>query len=83
MEYRNLCDSLVVVWEYFISRNTVLLVGDGEEVSRGQLLVDGALDLHDILRVRGLEAFADHMICAVQSVYRLQGVRIDSKHIEE
>ena len=68
--------------EYFISRSSILLVSDGEEVDRGSLIIDGVLDLHDILRVRGLEALANYMIIAVQSVYRLQGVKIDSKHIE-
>lgn len=44
--------------------------------------MDGDPDLHDILRVLGLEALAHYMISEIQQVYRLQGVRIDNKHLE-
>lgn len=68
--------------EYLVSRSKHVIVNEGDFVRKGDLLMDGDPDLHDILRVRGLEALAHYMISEIQQVYRLQGVRIDNKHLE-
>lgn len=57
-------------------------VFEGEHVERGEIIADGALDPHDILRLLGVNALADYIINEVQDVYRLQGVKINDKHIE-
>ena len=51
-------------------------------VNRGETIVDGAVDPHDILRLQGIEALARYIVQEVQEVYRLQGVKISDKHIE-
>ncbi|QMV45654.1 DNA-directed RNA polymerase subunit beta/beta' [Wolbachia pipientis] len=68
--------------EYLVSRSKHVIVNEGDFVRKGDLLMDGDPDLHDILRVLGLEALAHYMISEIQQVYRLQGVRIDNKHLE-
>ncbi len=68
--------------EYSIPKTKHLLVQDGDEVRAGDLIVDGSLVPHDILDTRGIEALTQYMTREVQSVYRLQGVKIDDKHIE-
>jgi DNA-directed RNA polymerase subunit beta' len=55
---------------------------DGEEVAKGEVIADGPLSPHDILRLQGVEALADYITNEVQEVYRLQGVVINDKHIE-
>ena len=55
---------------------------DGQVVNRGELIVDGAVDPHDILRLRGIEALAVTSSTKCGRVYRLQGVKINDKHIE-
>ena len=55
---------------------------DGQVVNRGEIIVDGSVDPHDILRLQGIEALARYIVQEVQEVYRLQGVRISDKHIE-
>ncbi|OEY86832.1 DNA-directed RNA polymerase subunit beta' [Wolbachia pipientis] len=75
-------DNQVPPVEYLVSRNKHIIVNEGDFVRKGDLLMDGDPDLHDILRVMGLEALAHYMISEVQQVYRLQGVRIDNKHLE-
>ncbi|HER20301.1 MAG TPA: DNA-directed RNA polymerase subunit beta', partial [Chromatiales bacterium] len=57
-------------------------VFEGEYVSRGEVIVDGELSPHDILRLRGIEEMASYLTKEVQDVYRLQGVKINDKHIE-
>jgi DNA-directed RNA polymerase subunit beta' len=57
-------------------------VFEGEYVSRGEVIVDGELSPHDILRLRGVEEMASYLTKEVQDVYRLQGVKINDKHIE-
>ncbi|HES75639.1 MAG TPA: DNA-directed RNA polymerase subunit beta', partial [bacterium] len=57
-------------------------VFEGEHVNRGEVIVDGELSPHDILRLRGVEAMASYLSKEVQDVYRLQGVKINDKHIE-
>ncbi len=68
--------------EYSIPKTKHLLVQDGDEVRSGDLIVDGSLVPHDILETRGIEALSEYMTREVQGVYRLQGVKIDDKHIE-
>lgn len=57
-------------------------VFEGEYIEKGELIVDGPEDPHDILRLKGILALANYMVSEVQEVYRLQGVKINDKHIE-
>ena len=57
-------------------------VFEGEHVERGELIAEGALNPHDILRLLGVSALANYIVNEVQDVYRLQGVKINDKHIE-
>jgi DNA-directed RNA polymerase subunit beta' len=57
-------------------------VFEGERVERGEVIVDGELDPHDILRLRGATVLAEYHVQEIQEVYRLQGVSINDKHIE-
>src|SRR5690606_38027788 len=68
--------------EYMIAKSKHLFVSEGDYVKRGDVLVDGSLVPHDILRILGIEAFTRYMVDEVQKVYRMQGVKIDDKHIE-
>lgn len=68
--------------EYFIPRGKHITVNEGNHVQKGDLLMDGNPVPHDILRVMGVEALAKYMITEIQQVYRLQGVKMDNKHIE-
>jgi DNA-directed RNA polymerase subunit beta' len=68
--------------EYMVSKSKHLFVGEGDYVKRGDILVDGSLVPHDILRILGIKAFTNFMVSEVQKVYRMQGVKIDDKHIE-
>jgi DNA-directed RNA polymerase subunit beta' len=68
--------------EYLIPKGKHIAVQEGDMVQKGDLLIDGSPVPHDILAVMGVEALADFMINEVQEVYRLQGVKINDKHIE-
>jgi DNA-directed RNA polymerase subunit beta' len=68
--------------EYLIPKGRHLAVHEGDFVRRGDPLLDGALVPHDILDVLGVEALAEYLINEIQDVYRLQGVKINDKHIE-
>ncbi len=68
--------------EYLIAKDKHLLVHDGQVVNKGELIVDGPADPHDLLRLLGIEELARYIIDEVQDVYRLQGVKINDKHIE-
>lgn len=68
--------------EYTISKNKHLFFGDGDLVKKGDVLVDGNLVPHDILKILGMQAFTNYIVNEVQKVYRMQGVKIDDKHIE-
>ncbi|MHC8509384.1 MAG: DNA-directed RNA polymerase subunit beta' [Rhodospirillales bacterium] len=68
--------------EYLAPKGKHLSVQEGDYVDIGDPLMDGDLAPHDILRVLGVEALADYLIDEVQKVYRLQGVKINDKHIE-
>jgi DNA-directed RNA polymerase subunit beta' len=59
-----------------------LSVFEGEQVARGEMIAEGEPNPHDILRLRGVEPLANYLVREIQDVYRLQGVKIDDKHIE-
>jgi len=67
---------------YLIVRGKHLSVMEGDYVRSGEPLMDGSADPHDILRVKGLKELARYLVDEVQEVYRLQGVKINDKHIE-
>ncbi len=68
-------ESLIPKWRH-------LSVFEGEQVSRGEVIAEGEPTPHDILRLRGAESLADYLVREIQDVYRLQGVKINDKHIE-
>ena len=68
--------------EYMIPKNRHVTVFERDYVKRGELLVDGHPVPHEILRILGVEALASYLINEIQEVYRLQGVKINDKHIE-
>ncbi|MEQ8357312.1 MAG: DNA-directed RNA polymerase subunit beta' [Kiloniellaceae bacterium] len=68
--------------EYLIPKGKHISVQEGDYVQVGDMLLDGNPVPHDILEVLGVEALADYLIDEIQSVYRLQGVKINDKHIE-
>jgi DNA-directed RNA polymerase subunit beta' len=57
-------------------------VFEGERVERGEVISEGELNPHDILRLKGVTALAEYLVKEIQDVYRLQGVKINDKHIE-
>ncbi|MBB3225289.1 DNA-directed RNA polymerase beta' subunit [Massilia umbonata] len=65
-----------------ITKDKQVLVHDGQVVNKGEMIVDGPADPQDILRLLGIEALARYIVDEVQDVYRLQGVKINDKHIE-
>ena len=68
--------------EFLVPKDRSLTVFEGESVERGEILSEGPLDPHDILRVQGIAALARFLISEIQEVYHLQGVKINDKHIE-
>src|SRR3546814_7360635 len=68
--------------EYMIPKGKHISVQEGDYVQKGDLLMDGNPVPHDILSVLGVEALANYLTNEVQDVYRLQGVKINDKHIE-
>jgi DNA-directed RNA polymerase subunit beta' len=68
--------------EYLIPKDKHVMAHDGQVVNKGEILVDGPADPHDILRLLGVEALVRYITDEVQDVYRLQGVKINDKHIE-
>ena len=68
--------------DYLIAKDKHVTVHDGQVVQKGETIVDGPSDPHDILRLQGIEPLARYIINEVQDVYRLQGVKINDKHIE-
>ena len=71
-----------VAHEYLIPKDKHVMAHDGQVVNKGEMIVDGPADPHDILRLLGVEALARYITDEVQDVYRLQGVKINDKHIE-
>jgi DNA-directed RNA polymerase subunit beta' len=69
-------------YEELIPKWRTLNVFEGETVERGEVIADGEPNPHDILRLQGIEALANYLVREIQDVYRLQGVKINDKHIE-
>ena len=69
-------------YEELIPKWRHLNVFEGEQVTRGEIIADGEPNPHDILRLKGAAALADYLVREIQDVYRLQGVKINDKHIE-
>ncbi|MBY4598684.1 DNA-directed RNA polymerase subunit beta' [bacterium BD-1] len=70
------------VWDELIPKEKNILVHEGQVVNKGESVVDGPADPQDILRLLGMEELARYIVDEVQDVYRLQGVKINDKHIE-
>src|SRR5262245_63216215 len=68
--------------EYQIPQGRHLHVQEGSTVRAGDRLTEGPINPHDILRIKGIEEVQEYLVNEIQEVYRLQGVRIDDKHIE-
>ena len=68
--------------EYLIPKSKVIDVQEGDWVKKGDNLISGSPNPHDILEVLGVEALAEYLVAEIQEVYRLQGVKINDKHIE-
>jgi len=75
-------DSDGIASEFLIPKDKHVTAHDGQVVTKGEVIVDGPADPADILRLQGREALARYIIDEVQDVYRLQGVKINDKHIE-
>ncbi len=71
-----------VAHEFLIAKDKHVMAHDGQVVNKGEIIVDGPAEPHDILRLLGVEALARYICNEVQDVYRLQGVKINDKHIE-
>jgi DNA-directed RNA polymerase subunit beta' len=65
-----------------VARGKHVSVLEGDYVRAGEALMDGSVDPHDILKIRGIKELAKYLVNEVQEVYRLQGVKINDKHIE-
>ena len=68
--------------EYMVPKGKLLAVQEGDFIRKGDMIIDGSPVPHDILNILGVEALADYLVKEVQDVYRLQGVKINDKHIE-
>ncbi|HWK40539.1 MAG TPA: DNA-directed RNA polymerase subunit beta' [Croceibacterium sp.] len=68
--------------EYLIPKTKIIDVQEGDHVKKGDTLISGSPNPHDILEVLGVEALAEYLVDEIQEVYRLQGVKINDKHIE-
>jgi DNA-directed RNA polymerase subunit beta' len=75
-------DDTMEKFEYMVPKGKHIPVQEGDFIKKGDYIMDGNPAPHDILAVLGVEALADYMIDEVQDVYRLQGVKINDKHIE-
>ena len=75
-------DETLAQVEYMVPKGKHIPVQEGDFIKKGDYIMDGNPAPHDILAVMGVEALADYMIDEVQDVYRLQGVKINDKHIE-
>ena len=78
----NPTDKSIETVEYMVPKGRHLAVAEGDFIRKGEAIIDGAIVPHDLLDVMGVEALADYLINEIQDVYRLQGVKINDKHIE-
>ena len=69
-------------YEVLIPKWRQLTVFEGEQVQKGEVVSEGPLSPHDILRLKGIAALAEYIVNEIQEVYRLQGVKINDKHVE-
>ncbi len=67
---------------YNVSYSKHILVQEGDEIPAGEKITDGPIDPHDILKIKGTNAVQEYLVNEIQDVYRLQGVKINDKHIE-
>ena len=67
---------------YTVPKGRYVIINEGDYIRRGDPIMDGPINPHDLLRVMGIKALSRYIVDEVQEVYRLQGVRIDDKHIE-
>ena len=75
-------DSTMSPVTYSIPKGRYVIVNEGDYIRAGESIMDGPANPHDILRVLGIKALARYIVDEIQEVYRLQGVKIDDKHIE-
>jgi len=75
-------DETVEPTEYLVPKGRHITVQEGDFIRKGEYLLDGNPAPHDILKVQGIEALAAYLVNEIQEVYRLQGVKINDKHIE-
>ncbi|MDP6689971.1 MAG: DNA-directed RNA polymerase subunit beta', partial [Alphaproteobacteria bacterium] len=75
-------DETVEPTEYLVPKGRHITVQEGDFIRKGEYLLDGNPAPHDILKVQGIEALAGYLVNEIQEVYRLQGVKINDKHIE-
>jgi DNA-directed RNA polymerase subunit beta' len=68
--------------EYLIPQGKHMYVQEGSVVRAGDRMTEGPINPHDILKIKGIEEVQEYLVNEIQEVYRLQGVRIDDKHIE-
>jgi DNA-directed RNA polymerase subunit beta' len=68
--------------EFFVHKHQHLIVNEGDHVNKGDIIVDGPMDPHDVLKIFGVDGIAKFLVNEVQKVYRLQGAPINNKHIE-
>ncbi|MGB0640658.1 MAG: DNA-directed RNA polymerase subunit beta', partial [Myxococcota bacterium] len=68
--------------EYLVPKGKNIVVNEGDYVRAGDSLMDGAVNPHDILKIKGEHQLAKYLVDEIQEVYRLQGVKINDKHIE-
>ena len=68
--------------KYSVPLGKHILVQDGDEIPAGEKITDGPIDPHDILKIKGTSAVQEYLVNEIQDVYRLQGVKINDKHIE-
>jgi len=68
--------------EYLVPKTKHISVQKGDKVRAGEVLTEGAVNPHDILRIEGVKALSGYLVKEVQGIYRLQGVRINDKHVE-
>jgi len=68
--------------EYLIPQGKHMHVQEGDSVKAGDRLTEGPVNPHDTLKIKGIQAVQEYLVNEIQEVYRLQGVRIDDKHIE-